>query len=105
MQFLFEAEEETGSANLAHLLRRKRKLLAADLAVSSDGGQVSATQGGIPISMRGRVSFEVDAVTASHDAHSGARRLPAPILGGYLTSSHELLVSDPTLQAQIHQAS
>lgn len=70
-QFLIEAEEETGSANLAQLLRRKRKLLAADLAVSTDGGQISATQGGIPISMRGRVSFDLEAVTASHDAHSG----------------------------------
>ncbi|KAK9908513.1 hypothetical protein WJX75_008994 [Coccomyxa subellipsoidea] len=71
VKFLIEAEEETGSANLAQLLRRKRKLLAADLAVSTDGGQISATQGGIPISMRGRVSFDLEAVTASHDAHSG----------------------------------
>lgn len=74
LQFLFEAEEETGSENLAHLLRRKRKLLAADLAISTDGGQISATQSGIPISMRGRVSFDLEAVTATHDVHSGELR-------------------------------
>lgn len=70
-QFLFEAEEETGSENLAQLVRQKRKLLAADLALSTDGGQISESQGGIPVSMRGRVSFEIEAVTATHDAHSG----------------------------------
>ncbi len=72
-QFLFEAEEETGSENLAQLVRQKRKLLAADLAVSTDGGQISESQGGIPVSMRGRVSFEIEAETATHDAHSGKR--------------------------------
>lgn len=70
-QFLFEAEEETGSENLAQLLRQKRKLLAADLALSTDGGQISESQGGIPVSMRGSVSFEIEAETATHDAHSG----------------------------------
>jgi len=71
LQFLLEAEEETGSENLSQLLKQRRKLLAADLAISSDGGQISDTQGGIPISMRGRLSFELEVNTMTHDTHSG----------------------------------
>ena len=71
VQVLLEAEEETGSASLAGLLQKRSALLAADLAVSCDGGQLSDSQGGIPVSMRGRVSFDLDARTLSHDVHSG----------------------------------
>ena len=71
MQVLLEAEEEIGSASLPGLLKKKKALLSADLAVSCDGGQVSEDQGGIPISTRGRVSFDLDAQTLAHDVHSG----------------------------------
>lgn len=74
-------------------MRQKKKLLAADLALSTDGGQVSASQGGIPLSMRGRVSFEIEAETATHDAHSGEAVTCAPMcllvsLWGNLVSSN-----------------
>ena len=71
MQILLEGEEETGSANLPGLLDQKKALLSADLAVSCDGGQISESQGGIPISMRGRISFDLTAQTLSQDVHSG----------------------------------
>ncbi|CAL5228082.1 g11150 [Coccomyxa viridis] len=71
VKVLLEAEEETGSASLPGLVKKKKALLSADLAVSCDSGQVSEDQGGIPISMRGRVSFDLDAQTLDHDVHSG----------------------------------
>ena len=73
VQVLLEAEEEIGSASLPGLLRKKKGLLRADLAVSCDGGQISEDQGGIPISMRGRVSLDLEAQTLAHDVHSGMR--------------------------------
>jgi len=71
MQILLEGEKETGSANLPGLLDQKKALLSADLAVSCDGGQISESQGGIPISLRGRISFDLTAQTLSQDVHSG----------------------------------
>lgn len=71
MQILLEGEKETGSANLPGLLDQKKALLSADLAVSCDGGQISQSQGGIPISLRGRISFDLTAQTLSQDVHSG----------------------------------
>ena len=71
MQVLFEAEEETGSVSLPGLLQKKKGLLHADLAISCDGGQISEDQGSIPISMRGRVSFDLEGQTLHHDVHSG----------------------------------
>ncbi|CAL8463240.1 g2774 [Coccomyxa elongata] len=65
VKFLFEAEEETGSENLAQL--------------------ISESQGGIPVSMRGRVSFEIEAETATHDAHSG-------FVGGSVPNALHVLV-------------
>lgn len=43
-QFLFEGQEEIGSPNLSELLKTHKALLAADLALSADGGQISETQ-------------------------------------------------------------
>ncbi len=77
---LLEAEEETGSASLPGLVKKKKALLSADLAVSCDSGQVSEDQGGIPISMRGRVSFDLDAQTLDHDVHSGMPPISALFL-------------------------
>ena len=76
LQVLLEAEEETGSASLPGLVKKKKALLSADLAVSCDGGQISEDQGGIPISMRGRVSFDLEAQTLDHDVHSGTHPSP-----------------------------
>ena len=47
-QFLLEGQEEIGSPHLSELLRKHRKLLAADFALSADGGQISETQVGGP---------------------------------------------------------
>ena len=42
LQFLLEGQEEIGSPNLAELLQENAGLLKADIALSADGGQISA---------------------------------------------------------------
>ena len=42
VKLLLEGEEEIGSPHLEQFLLQHRQLLAADLALSADGGQVSA---------------------------------------------------------------
>lgn len=44
LQFLYEGQEEIGSPHLAGLLSQHKKLLAADMALSADGGQITETQ-------------------------------------------------------------
>ena len=46
VQFILEGQEEIGSPHLAELLKKHKKLLAADLALSADGGQISDSQVG-----------------------------------------------------------
>lgn len=41
---MFEGQEEIGSPNLSDLLKKHKKLLSADFALSADGGQISETQ-------------------------------------------------------------
>ena len=71
-QVFVEGEEEIGSPGLADLLRRHSALLAADFVISTDSGQISATQGGILLGLRGMAAFEVEARTLAADVHSGA---------------------------------
>ena len=44
VKFLLEGQEEIGSPNLAELLVEHKELLAADMALSADGGQISEEQ-------------------------------------------------------------
>lgn len=44
VKFLLEGQEEIGSPHLAQLLKQHKKLLAADFALSADGGQISETE-------------------------------------------------------------
>ena len=75
-----EGEEEIGSPGLTDLLRKHAELLAADFVISTDSGQISETQGGVLLGLRGMAAFEVEARTLATDVHSGARfqRLRAP---------------------------
>lgn len=44
VKFLLEGQEEIGSPNLAELLEEHKDLLAADMALSADGGQINEKQ-------------------------------------------------------------
>jgi len=71
-QVFVEGEEEIGSPGLADLLRRHSALLGADFVISTDSGQISETQGGVLLGLRGMAAFEVEARTLAADVHSGA---------------------------------
>ena len=68
---LLEGEEEIGSPHIAEFAERYRERLNADLVITADGPLHIS---GLPIvtfGVRGILSFELRAKTASRDAHSG----------------------------------
>lgn len=72
VKFVFEGEEEQGSANLGSFVEQhKDDLLKSDLAISIDG---SCHESGAPVlrlGVRGMLYVELEAVSASQDNHSG----------------------------------
>ncbi|KAK9817046.1 hypothetical protein WJX72_008852 [[Myrmecia] bisecta] len=73
VKFLIEGQEEVGSPQLPALLRKHKKLLSCDYALSADGSQINEQQGGIAIGLRGAVAVEVEAQTVDSDLHSGVK--------------------------------
>ena len=71
LRFCIEGEEEIGSPNFTPLLRRERARFACDLVVSADGGQWSADQPQLVLSLRGGCGAELRVSGPSHDLHSG----------------------------------
>ncbi len=71
IRFCIEGEEEIGSASFGPLLTRERARFACDLVVSADGGQWSADQPQLTLSLRGGCGAELHVRGASHDLHSG----------------------------------
>jgi acetylornithine deacetylase/succinyl-diaminopimelate desuccinylase-like protein len=72
VQFLLEGQEEIGSPHLAAFLEREAGRLAADVALSADGAQISISQPGLVLGLRGAAAFQVDVQTLAGDVHSGA---------------------------------
>lgn len=72
VKLLIEGEEEIGSPNVEALLVKHKRLLAADYSFSADGGQVSPTQPGLCLGLRGSVAMQIELVTANVDLHSGS---------------------------------
>lgn len=71
LRFLFEAEEEIGSASLPGLVRERRNDLACDVVLSADGGMWRADSPSITVSARGLVSLELTVRGPQKDLHSG----------------------------------
>ena len=71
LKFLFEGQEEIGSPDLGPVIESNRDLLACDLVVSADGGQLGENQPAVWLSVRGICALEVDITGPSHDLHSG----------------------------------
>jgi acetylornithine deacetylase/succinyl-diaminopimelate desuccinylase-like protein len=69
--FLVEGEEETGSPNLAALLRNHRDDLACDVIVISDTGMVAHGWPTLAYSLRGIAALEFKVFGPLHDLHSG----------------------------------
>jgi acetylornithine deacetylase/succinyl-diaminopimelate desuccinylase-like protein len=73
VKLLFEGQEEVGSPNLDAFLKQHAKLLKADYALSADGGQLSETESGITIGLRGALGVEITHQTVDVDLHSGMK--------------------------------
>ena len=66
------SQEEIGSPDLDPFLETHSKLLAADGALSADGGQARPGAGSLTLGLRGAAAFEMAVATAATDLHSGS---------------------------------
>ena len=72
LRFIFEGEEEAGSANLESWLEKNKERLSADVAVISDTGFFDGNIPAITIGLRGIVYIQVDVTGSTSDLHSGS---------------------------------
>ena len=72
VRFVIEGEEEIGSPSLPGFLRRQREVLAADVALISDGAMVAAGVPTITYGLRGMAYVTVRVRAAGRDLHSGS---------------------------------
>ena len=71
VKFLFEGEEEIGSAHLPVLVEQQRARLKADFVLSADGGMWSADVPSLTVSARGLAVLEFTLRGPAKDLHSG----------------------------------
>jgi acetylornithine deacetylase/succinyl-diaminopimelate desuccinylase-like protein len=68
---LFEGEEEIGSPNLQPFIARRRRALAANVAVMSDTRMLGPDRPALTISLRGGLGLELEVRGPQRDLHSG----------------------------------
>ena len=71
LKFLFEGEEEVGSAHLDALVAAHAERLGADFVLSADGGMWSAETPSLTVSARGLAALELTVRGPAKDLHSG----------------------------------
>ena len=71
VKFIFEGEEETGSASLPEFIKANKELLAADICLVSDTTMISDKVPSINCGMRGLAYLEVKVTGPNKDLHSG----------------------------------
>jgi acetylornithine deacetylase/succinyl-diaminopimelate desuccinylase-like protein len=88
VKFIFDGEEEIGSPFFGPLTERHRDLLAADLALVTDGPKHASGRPTISFGARGVLKFEMTIESARRDLHSGNFAAPNPNwqLAGLLSS-------------------
>lgn len=86
LKFLFEGEEEVGSATLAAYLRQDPQRLSCDCIVISDTSQFSPGQPAITYALRGIAYFQLELEGPKTDLHSGQ-------FGGAVTNPANALVT------------
>lgn len=72
VKFLFEGEEEIGSANLAKFLKTEQELLKCDCIMISDTSMYAPNVPTITYGLRGLLYMEVEVTAANRDLHSGS---------------------------------
>jgi acetylornithine deacetylase/succinyl-diaminopimelate desuccinylase-like protein len=92
--FLFEGEEEVGSAHLGDFIRANSGLLQADFALSADGAQWRSDLPSVITGSRGLCALEVGVESTAKDLHSGrhggAIANPIQVLVRLLASLHRI---------------
>jgi acetylornithine deacetylase/succinyl-diaminopimelate desuccinylase-like protein len=88
VKFVFDGEEEIGSPYFGPLVEQHRDLLAADLAIVTDGPKHASGRPTISGGARGVMKIEFEIETARRDLHSGNFASPNPAwkLNGLLAS-------------------
>jgi acetylornithine deacetylase/succinyl-diaminopimelate desuccinylase-like protein len=71
IQFIWELEEEIGSPNFEHFMKRKHKDLATDSIVVSDTIWISRGRPAVAYGLRGLVPMRLLLQTGTKDVHSG----------------------------------
>ena len=71
LKFIFEGEEESGSASLPGFVKEHKDLLACDIVLPVDGSMLEGDVLNVRLGCRGIVNFEIELETASIDNHSG----------------------------------
>ena len=93
VKFMFEGEEEVGSANLETFVRANTELLNADVVLVSDTGIISNDTPSICVGLRGLSYVEVEVTGPNRDLHSGlyggAVANPINILSKMIASLHD----------------
>ncbi|KPV43745.1 dipeptidase [Alicyclobacillus ferrooxydans] len=78
VKFLFEGEEEIGSASLEPFIRAHEEMLSCDMVVCADGGVGSKAAPVVNVGRRGLIGLEVQVTSAATDLHSGGAGGIAP---------------------------
>ncbi|MGA7671473.1 MAG: M20/M25/M40 family metallo-hydrolase [Nitrolancea sp.] len=71
VKILLEGEEEVGSPQMPVFVAHHRDLLSADLVITSDGPVSESGRSVVNFGNRGVLSFELRAIGANRDLHSG----------------------------------
>lgn len=93
IQFIWELEEEIGSPNFAHFVKRKRKALTCASVLVSDTVWLSRTKPAVPYGLRGMMTLLLRLETGRKDCHSGltggAARNPIGELASLITRCYD----------------
>jgi acetylornithine deacetylase/succinyl-diaminopimelate desuccinylase-like protein len=93
LKFLFEGEEECGSAHLEALVTAQADRLAADVVLSADGALWRPDLPTVTVASRGMLAMELELHGAGKDLHSGrhggSAPNPLPALARLLATLHD----------------
>ena len=71
IKFLFEGEEESGSAHIFQFVKDNKEKLSADVIIVSDGSMPDEKQPVLVYGLRGIIELEVTVTGPARDLHSG----------------------------------
>ena len=71
VKFLFEGEEEIGSANLEEFCIEHKEMLRCDVILVSDTSMLDADVPSITVGLRGLAYWQIEVTSPSRDLHSG----------------------------------